>query len=188
MTEQASADYRENPHPRRIYRLEMRVENAPGEFEYVAGSLQFNVGNTACLPPPGLNPGGRTSPVPIHMIPLDVARRADGVYDASIFTDGMIDEDYHGRGTCHWELANVQLQLKATGAPGETLFVASLHGDELGAGDKVLNYARIAFPRSPDTDLEDPVTFGQVDRSKMASELSAEDLFQIILSTARVAP
>ena len=188
MTEQSSPDYRENPHPRQTYRLEMRLENEPGEFGYVADSLQFNVGNTGCLPPPDSNPGGHTSPVPMHMIPLDVARRDDGVYEATVFTDGMMDEDYHGRGVCHWSLVNVQVRLKATGAEGETLFIAHQDGDDAVAGGHVeLFFLKDAYPRHPESTLDDPLLIGRAGRASMA-HLGDEELFKVTLSVSEPTP
>lgn len=174
--------YRENPSPQHTRRLTMRIDNAPGEFGWVHGSMQFNVDNTECLPPPKDNPGGHASPVPMRMIPFELVRQPDGDYEATVFTDGMVDEDYHGRGVCHWKLLNVQVQLKATGAGNETLFMADMFDEELAAGrEKTIYYTRNSYPRHPETKLEQPTSSGQPDRSKMASYLKDGDLFTITL-------
>ena len=182
MTEQTRPDYRENPDPRQTFRLEVRTENAPGDFGFVRGSMQFNVANVECLPPPDSNPGGHTSPVPMRMIPFDLARRHDGAYEATVFTDGMVDEDYHGRGVCHWQLANVQVQLKATGSAHETLFLANLSGEDVRAGQqRVLSYLKASYPRHPDDTLDEPVAIGHAKRDAGAP-LADEDLFTVALA------
>lgn len=188
-TTERKPEYRENPDPQHKRRLRVRIDNAPGEFGWVHGTMQFNVDNTECLPPPKDNPGGYPSPVPMRMIPFELARQADGEYTATVFTDGMIDEDYHGRGVCHWKLLNIQVQLKASGADSETLFMANLFQDELVAEqEKTLFYTKSSYPRNPDTKLDHPINPGQADRSRMASYLKDDDLFRIVLSSQEVTP
>ncbi|MCF7221655.1 hypothetical protein [Marilutibacter chinensis] len=188
-TPESKPEYRENPDPQHKRRLRVRIENAPGAFGWVHGTMQFNVDNTECLPPPKDNPGGHTSPVPMQMIPFELVRESDGEYVATVFTDGMIDEDYHGRGVCHWKLLNVQVQLKATGADSETLFMADMFGRELAAGEeKTIYYTKQSYPRHPETKLEKPFSSGQTDRSKMASYLTDDDTFTITLTTQEATP
>ena len=141
-------EYRKNPAPQQTHRLTMRIEDAPGEFTSILGFMQFDVVNKECLPPPSSNPGGHTSPVPTRSIPFDLERLPDGEYAGTVFTDGMVDEDYHGRGVCQWKLANVQVQLKATGGEDETLFMADLSGKDLSTGQaKTLYYWKARYPR-----------------------------------------
>lgn len=182
-------EYRRNPDPRRTYLLEARIGNAPGGFGQVSGRMQFNVGNPDCLPPPGSNPGGHTSPVPMRMVPFELASAGEGRYEGVVFTDGMLDEDYHGRGVCRWELANVQLRLQATGAERETLFMADLAGTSVAAGDEeVLFYLRRSYPRSPDTTLDRPASSGQRDRSRIDPAIADDELFTVSLVARERSP
>ncbi|OHE85775.1 MAG: hypothetical protein A2579_07120 [Lysobacterales bacterium RIFOXYD1_FULL_69_11] len=153
--EKTMAEYRQNPSPTQLHRVDVDIDNAPGEFGWIRGFMQFDVTNRECLPPPRENAGGYSSPIPTRSIPFELRRQPDGGYTGTVFTDGMVDEDYHGHGVCHWRLVNVQVQLKATGAPEETLFMADLYGDELESAldstrSKTLHYWQERFPRVVD--------------------------------------
>ena len=185
--ETTMVEYRQNPRPSHVHRLEMRIEDAPGDFGWIQGFMQFDVVNRQCLPPPRENAGGYSSPIPTRSIPFELQRQPDGGYTGTVFTDGMVDEDYHGHGVCEWRLVNVQVQLKATGAPEETLFMADLFGDELAMGSaKTIHYIRESYPRHPDSRLDEPLSSGQTDRSQMAPEVTAENLFKIVMASQPV--
>jgi len=189
MNTQTKPEHRENPSPEQAYRLTMRIDGEPGEFGWIRGFVQYDVVNRECLPPPKENPGGYQSPVPTRSVPFGLERLPDGEYVGTVFVDGMMDEDYHGRGICRWALKNVQVQLRATGAKNETLFMADLYGGELLAGQaKKIHYSKRSYPRHPDSTLDEPLSSGQTDRSRMASYLTDEDLFTIILSAQEAAP
>ncbi|TWT17293.1 hypothetical protein FQY83_17245 [Luteimonas marina] len=189
MNTQTKPEYRENPNPEQAYRLTMRIDGGPGTFDWIRGFAQYDVENRECLPPPKENPGGYQSPVPTRSIPFDLERLPDDEYAGTVFVDGMIDEDYHGRGICRWALKNVQVQLKATGVKNETLFMADLYGGELLAGHaKKIHYSKRSYPRHPDSTLDEPLSSGQTNRSRMASYLTDDDLFTITLSAQEAAP
>lgn len=189
MNDKSKPEYKENPNPQQAYRLTMRIDNAPGEFGWIEGFMQFDVTSRECLPPPKDNPGGYSSPVPTRSIPFDLEPLPDGAYTGRVFTDGMINEDYHGRGVCRWELQNVQVQLKATGDKSETLFMADFYGEELLAGkQKTLHYSKRSYPRNPETTMDEPLSSGQPDRSRMAAYLSDGDVFTITLASQEMTP
>lgn len=177
--------YRRNPNPTQAYRITMRIEDAPGPFAHMLGLAQFDVVNPECLPPPDNNPGGYTSPVPTVGIEIPLRQVADNEYAGIVHADQMLDEDYHGRGTCRWALIQAQVQLKATGAAGETRFVPSLTGDQVVAGGSL----RVLLPRRvyPRTSIDDYPEFGQTDRSKYVS-INDSDLFTVALTARRESP
>ena len=184
MNETSKPDYRENPAPSRIHSLEVRIEGVPGDFGYAQGGMQFDVTNSTCLPPPGANPGGRTSPVPTRTVPFALEKVDDGLWRGTVVADGMIDEDYHGRGVCHWALVSLQVRLKATGAEGETLFIAYLDGDEAVAGGHVeLYFLKDAYPRHPGETMDDPLLIGRPGRASVA-HLRDDQVFKVTLSAS----
>ena len=146
--------------------------------------MQFDVTNRTCLPPPGANPGGRTSPVPTRTIPFALEKGDDGVWRGTVVADGMVDEDYHGRGVCHWALVNVQAQLMATGAEGETRFIANSRGDLAAAGSRVeLYFLKAAYPRHPGETMDDPLLIGRPGRASVA-HLRDDQVFKVALSAS----
>ncbi|MGY1459210.1 MULTISPECIES: hypothetical protein [unclassified Luteimonas] len=181
-------EYRENPAPRLARDIEVRIEGVPGDFGYVQGAMQFDVTNRTCLPPPDANPGGHTSPVPTRTIPFALEQGDDGVWRGTVVADGMVDEDYHGRGVCHWALVNVQVQLKATGAEGETLFMADMEGDVAAAGGRAeLYFPKVTYPRHPRSITDDPFVIGRPGRASVA-HLGDDEVFKVTLSASEPTP
>lgn len=176
-------EYKENKSPERAFRLTMRIDNAPGPLKVMVSASQYDVVNRECLPPPKDNPGGHLSPVPTSDIPFELTRISDNDYTGVVYADGMIDEDYHGRGVCRWSLIQAQVQLKATGAEGETKFIASLGRDEFVPGEtKEIYYWKRGYPRSGTEDFPD---FGEVNKTEYKAEI-LDELFSIALSVEEV--
>lgn len=190
----AKAGFRRNPNPREAYRITMRIEDAPGPFASMRAFAQYDVVNPECLPPPNDN-NGHTWPVPTDAAEIKLTRDADGSYSGVVYADYMLDEDYHGRGVCKWQLIQAQAQLKATGVPGlgETSFIPELSLGELQVeSSKTINFAKQNYPAT-DVDLTqipdyEYSSFGQVDRSKMAADLTDDDVFQIHMSAKKISP
>lgn len=178
--------YKQNPNPRQRYDVTMTLADAPGAFESINGFMQFDVVNKECLPPPDSNPGGYTSPVPTRSIPFNLEPSPNGGYTGAVFTDGMIDEDYHGRGVCHWELVNVQVQLKATGSESETLFMADFYGKELSAGQsKTIYYWKRRYPQ--EQGFDDYPESGRIDLGQVPAE-KLHEFFSITFSIREATP
>ena len=145
--------YRENPNPVQAYRLRMRIHDAPGPFKVTVSATQHDVVVPDCLPPPKENAGGRLSPTPTRDIPFQLDEVSGAEYTGVFHADGMIDEDYHGRGTCRWEMVQVQVQLRATGAEQETRFIASLDRGQVERGEGNRTYFwKARYPRVDDFD------------------------------------
>lgn len=172
--------FTENPAPRQTYRLTLRIEGAPGPLEIVSSAAQYDVVNPECLPPPKDNPGGHTSAVPTHDIPLRLQRVSDNEYAGVVHVDGMVDADYHGRGVCRWKLIQAQVQLQAPGAQGGTRFVAKLNGDEVSQGTaKAIHYWKARYPSEPGADSYRD--YGQPDLQKVPAD-QREEFFDIVLT------
>lgn len=183
MNAKPKPEYRENPSPQQAYRFTMTIKDAPGPFGWIRGFVQYDVVNRECLPPPDENPGGTQSPLPTRSVPFDLERLADGDYAGTVFADGMVDEDYHGRGICRWALKNVQVQLKATGAKPETLFMADLYGEDLQANaTKTLHYWNGRYPR--EEGFEDYPESGRLNLGQVA-ENDRANFFTITLNARR---
>lgn len=178
-------EYRENPNPTKAYRLTMRIDDAPGPLQVMVSASQFDVVNRECLPPPDSNPGGHLSPIPTNDIPFQLERVSDNEYTGIVYADGMIDEDYYGRGVCRWKLVNVQVQLKATGAANETKFMADLSAEELRAQkEKTLYYWKGLYPQ---TDVDNFPDSGAQDPEQFKPELR-DNLFTITLASKELTP
>lgn len=170
--------YKQNSSPMQSYRLHMRIQDAPGPVEVAVSATQHDVVTPECLPVPNDNPGGHLSPVPTNDMPFQLERVSDTEYTGIFYTDGMIDEDYHGRGICRWEFVQTQVQLKASGAAGETRFIISLDKDELASGgSKTIYYWNGGYPRSS---MEDFPDYGVASKDQVPEDKKG-DFFSVTL-------
>lgn len=181
-------DYKQNRNPKQRYDITMTIANAPGVFASMEAWMLYSVANQECLPAPNSNPQGTSN----HMtrpVPFALVKVSDTEYTGTVYMDFLLDEDYHGRGICHWQLLNIGIDLKATGVEGETSFLPGLSGDDLIAGKAVTTYfLKKSYPRHPESVGENPVASGQSDRSKMAFDTKDNDLFAITLVPKEVQP
>lgn len=173
--------FKQNPQPKQRYQLMLTIANAPGPFKSVEGFMQLDVKTPECLPPPKEN-GGHLWPTPTETIPFVWTRVSDTEYIGTVHLDGMIDEDYYGRGVCRWKLMQARAALKATGANRETRFVPNIYPEKLIVQQAETTYfVSENYPRHPEAESEDPVSDGQIDRSKM-SDRQDQDLFTVTLT------
>lgn len=174
-----------NPNPRRAYVITMKIEGAPGPFAVVRGSAQYDVENAPeCgryLSFAGVHPG-MTS---MEHFPL--ARVSDTEYEGQVYADLLLDEDYFGRGVCRWRFMQAQVVLKAAGTDEETRFLPSLRAEEVyGENSEIRYFRKEIYPR--DAKMDRFPSFGQMDRSKFAPDISDDDLFTIKLTSREVRP
>lgn len=178
-------DFKQNPNPKQRYDITMTIANAPGQFASVESFMQYDVVNSECLPPPDSNPGGYNSPTPTAEPVVTLRKVSDTEYIGTFYTDMMIDEDYYGRGICHWKLIQAGVRLRATGADGETTFFSTLHLEDLIYEKPVTTYFwKEGFPRSETDDYPD---LGMSDPSKFKPEIQ-HNLFSVILVPKEVQP
>jgi hypothetical protein len=181
-------DYKQNPNPKQRYDITMVIANAPGPFESMEGLAQYDVVTPECLPKSDFF-SGMPAPTPTDDIPFTLTRVSKTEYTGTVYADLMLDEDYHGRGVCHWRLIQARVHMKATGVEGETVFIPNLSAEPLFAEQtKTIYFLKESYPSDPTTLLENYVEFGQADRSKMAPSLKESDLFTITLTSKRMTP
>jgi hypothetical protein len=179
-------EFKQNQQPKQRYQLTLTIANAPGPFASVQGFMQFDVDTPECLPPPNAN-GGHLWPTPTEDIPIAWTRVSDTEYTGVVYIDGMVDEDYYGRGLCRWKMMQAYAVLKATGADGETRFNPSIYPEQVLARQAVVTYFwKPFYPRN--ADIENYPESGQTDRSKMATTLKDSDLFTATLTPKAMTP
>ncbi len=174
---------KQRPDPQKTYRIEMTIENAPGPFAVVEGVAHYSVSNHfECGhidPVPGVASRITTSP-PIVWTPL-----GDGRYETTVHEDLLVDEDYYGRGVCHWEFVEAGAILKATGTAGETRFLPSISAEKIAAQKTMTLY----FPaeRYPTSEMADFGDHGHSSLEKYKPEFR-DTLFSITLFAKGVEP
>ena len=176
-------DIKERPDPQRAYRIVMTIDNAPGPFAMIEGSAQYDViNNNECG---HIDPGTETiSRINTHP-PIEWKPVGEGRYEATIYADLMMDEDYYGRGMCRWALSEVRARLKATGAKAETRFVPGISPEEIIAGTPLtLYFWKGGYPRES---MDDYADFGYQDINRFKPKLR-DELFAITMTPKDAQP
>ena len=116
--EQGRGLARLNPSPKRAYTLVVTVKDAPGTFEAMTATAQYDVINeNECG---HINRSSGTAERITSNETFVLEKVSDTEYRGKFYLDLMQDEDYYGRGACHWELMEARIVLQATGAPGRS--------------------------------------------------------------------
>lgn len=143
-----------NPAPEQLQRFSLRVVGAPGPFAEVQATAQYDVSNEAECG--HINPASGTAERITSQETLSLQPAADGSWHGEVALDLLQDQDYYGRGVCRWALTEVRVRLRATGADGETRFVAALPLQALQTGSKVTRWFwNGGYPRSEAADYPD---------------------------------
>ena len=170
------AEFR-NPQPKIAYRITMTITDAPGPFAWMRPIAHYDVTNRECLSPPKDNPGGRSAPVPTAPTEFELTQTGNGVYTGVVYADLMQDRDYNGHGTCHWEMTSIVVQMKPTGAEGETFFVPAIPGNKLSPGNTLtIYYNKKAYTRKDASALGNP---GFSERLHLSPSVPESELFTI---------
>jgi hypothetical protein len=176
-------DIKERPDPQQAYRIVMTIENAPGPFAMIEGSAQYDVVNhKECG---YIDPGTETiSRINTHP-PIAWKPIGEGQYEAIVYADLMLDEDYYGRGVCRWKLTAASALMRATGADTETRFLPGISAEKIIGGTPLtLHFANMRYPRSGMDDFAD---FGHQDVNKFKPELR-DELFAITMTPKDTQP
>ena len=180
-----------NPQPRQAYEVVLKLHNAPGPFERIEAVAQYDVTNEAECG--RINPATGTAGRITSQESVSLKRVADDEYHGTVYLDQMLDEDYYGRGVCHWKFSGTGALLKATGAHEETRFLTFIDADRFTAGQTLtLHYPRRHYPRAAPvegpkglTSIKDYPASGNEDPNTYAPKLR-DALFSISLSAKEV--
>jgi len=162
----------------------MTIEDAPGPFGFVEAAAFYQITNhqqcTPIEPIAGVWPSQKEDSVSVVFQKIDAR-----TYVATIYSDGMIDADYYGKGPCHWQLTGVGVSLKASGQKIETNFSPSLEKDQIfESRSKATYFWRGGYPRSKVDDYPDT---GEASADNYA-EPNRRDLFIVTLKAERLEP
>lgn len=153
-----------NPAPRQAYELVLTLKDAPGPFAIVEGVAQYDASN---YPDCGrIVPATGTAGRITSQEPVELRKVGENEYRGTFYLDRMQDEDYYGRGTCHWTLTGVGAMLRATDGEADTRFLTFLDKERMTDGAPLtLYYPKVAYPRAEivanygASGYEDPVRY-----------------------------
>ncbi|MES2312334.1 MAG: hypothetical protein V4566_08575 [Pseudomonadota bacterium] len=168
-------DIKQNPHPKIRYEITMTIQGAPGPFDSINGDVQYGVANDHCVPLQPLS-GARLSPD--KHVPLVFTRVSGNLYKGTVYADLLQDEDYFGRGTCHWTVVGATAVLKVK----TTDFSPAVFHDDIVAQKPVATYfANGDYLAATKNSGDERVIAGSPNRALYGSE-SRTDLFSITLT------
>ncbi|MGF6492881.1 hypothetical protein ABIE56_001038 [Luteibacter sp. 621] len=156
-------DIKLNPNPRMRYEFTVKVDGAPGPFDRIEGVVDYRVANEACVP---LTPVVGATVAPEKRVPITLQPAGNGLYKGEIFADLLQDEDYFGKGVCHWSVVAASANLFVK----QVDFSAPLFKDELFKGKPV---TRWYSNRSYATTQMERVDTGEENRAQYQDEASA---------------
>lgn len=126
-------DIKQNPAPKMRYEITAAIDGAPGPFDRIHGIADYRVTNELCVPPTPVM-GARI--VPEKRADIEFRHDHDNIYRATVYLDLLQDEDYFGKGTCHWALMAAGIEL----THATVTFSASLFHDDILAGNAIPRY------------------------------------------------
>ncbi len=126
-------DIKFNSAPRMRYEVTIRIEDAPGPFDAVQGTVDYRVSNGDCVP---MTPISGATITPSKRVPLELRAIGNNTYRGELFIDRLQDDDYFGKGVCRWSIvaASVEARVKKMN------FAVSLPKDEILAQKSVTQY------------------------------------------------
>lgn len=174
-TESIEAGFKQNPSPKHAYRVTLTFPDAPGPFASIEGFAQYTAPDCTYI----INKAAGATAHPEKLIPVTYAKIDERTYAGTVHTDAMQDEDYFGKGVCHWNLVVVSAQLRATGAQGETRFFATLSRSALLAHEpQTSRHEKKRYPSDPAVS----------DFSSLGLDPVSEDSFPLTITSEVVAP
>lgn len=156
---QAKAPLRKlNPAPTQAYEIRLTLANASdlssaadgkSPFTVVEGTVQFDASNGArCGKSNALS--GHVPTLSSHE-PFRLSRVSATEYVGTVYADMLLDEDYYGRGVCHWALTEARVAFRARADIADTRFVAGLSAKEvLAGGTQARHFWKGYYPRFED--------------------------------------
>ncbi|HGP0214785.1 TPA: hypothetical protein ACLEX3_005942 [Pseudomonas aeruginosa] len=136
-----------NPAPTQAYEIRLTLANTSdlssganghSPFTVVEGTAQFDAINAArCGRSNALS--GNVPTLSSHE-PFRLSRISATEYVGTVYADMLLDDDYYGRGVCHWTLTEARVAARARTDIAVTRFVASLPAQKLLAAGTQTRY------------------------------------------------
>ncbi|HIE4562808.1 TPA: hypothetical protein ACXNIY_000863 [Stenotrophomonas maltophilia] len=173
-----------NPTPQQGYELILTLKDAPGPFAVVEGVAQYDVRNHKDCGRVLWATGTASRVTSQELVEL---HKFDGnEYRGTFYLDRMQDEDYYGRGVCHWTLTGVGAMLRATNGEADTRFLTFVDNKRMGNDSPLtLYYPKLIYPRADN--VANFGASGEEDPSGYSEDLR-DALFSTTTTVQKLAP
>ena len=130
--------------------------------------------------------GGAWAGVPAPALPADgIVLQAVGPnqYRGTVYRDLMRDEDYYGRGVCHWQFSGAGALLKASDAAGQTRFTHFISAAQIEQGQTATRH----YPAGDYPQVAGMADYGQAGKADADSYVAAlrDQLFSATLHASK---
>lgn len=126
-------DIKDNPSSHLRYDVTVRIDQPPGPFDRIEGTADYRVSNDACV---RLTPISGVTITPSRRIPRVLDPVGENVYRGELVADRLLDEDYFGKGVCHWSLVAAGVEAHI----GKMDFAASLPMKDIAGHRPAVHY------------------------------------------------
>lgn len=171
-----------NPTPSQGYEITVQLANAP-QFLVASGGAQFNGVNAGCKQTQYMSGAVSTTQ---HDETIKLTKVSETLYRGIVYTDQLLDENYFGRGLCHWELSHFGVSFSAAPNKQSTNYTMSLNEDLVKALKADTRYFwKGYYPRAT---MEGFVDIGDQQLSEDVRRQHGDEFFSITLSSKKLAP
>ena len=121
--------FKVNPSPKRVFEVEFEIHDAPGPLMAVRGSAGYSAPqapNCTFV----TNAWAGTWGTPFKGLSLPVMPAGTNRFVMTVALDGMLDEDYYGKGVCRWEMGGAGAGFAASVSKEDTQYGFSLKPEE----------------------------------------------------------
>ncbi|WP_186271701.1 hypothetical protein [Burkholderia gladioli] len=137
----APLEVKQNADPRIRYTITAHLNGAPGPFDRAEVGVSYRVDTPDCVP---LTPVAGATVVPQRHIRVAMEPRGDAFVGTVLF-DLFKDEDYFGRGVCHWSVVGVTTDFHH----GSVTFSPAIYKADMLSGRKIVKYfSKRSYERS----------------------------------------
>ncbi|HEL3833815.1 TPA: hypothetical protein UMX25_002872 [Stenotrophomonas maltophilia] len=173
-----------NPSPQQGYELVLTLKDAPGPFAVVEGVAQYDVSNHRDCGRV-LWATGTASRITSQEL-VELHKVDENEYRGTFYLDRMQDEDYYGRGVCHWTLTGVGAMLRATTGEADTRFLTFVDKERMESDSPLtLYYPNLIYPRA--ATVANFGASGEEDPSGYSEDLR-DALFSTTTTVQKLAP
>lgn len=145
-----------NPSPKKAYDIRVVLKGPPGPFGKVVAAAQYDVANAAECGEP--QPLSGAVPRISSSEPIELTKLSDTEYTGRVYVDRILDEDYHGRGTCHWGFVEARVGLRASDDPMATSYAAAIDADSIvQQGPDLTFFSSVHYPNA---EIDNYANFG----------------------------
>lgn len=167
--------------PQQAYELLLTLDNPPGPFAVVEGVAQYDVANEEQCG--NINPLTGTAERITHQQAIVLQAVGPNQYRGTVYRDLMRDEDYYGRGVCHWQFSGAGALLKASDAAGQTRFTHFISAAQIEQGQTATRH----YPAGDYPQVAGMADYGQAGKTDADSYVAAlrDQLFSATLHASK---